>query len=89
MGGGLAGGDIPQLDDLFFWGYFDGLTPGEDIDGKLRPKCLFIGNKQVRFFSDDTADMIRESTVGIRNVWTAFHHENLGFFIEPAQTRRT
>jgi hypothetical protein len=89
MGSHLTSGDFPQFDNLFGGGYFDGLAPGAHIHGKLRPKRLFVGYKKVGFFSDYIADMIREPTVGIRNIRAPFHHENLGLFIEPPETRRT
>ena len=59
------------------------------IDRKVRAEELFAGNQQARFLRDHTRYMIRKAAVRIRNIRSAFDHNDLGLFIQPTQARRT
>ncbi len=46
-------------------------------------------HQQARLAGDHAADMVGQPAVRVRNVRSAFHHEDFRIFIQPAQARRT
>ncbi len=59
------------------------------IDRELLAKRLFRRHQEARLFFNHAADMVRQSAVRVRNIRPAFDHEDFGFFVQPAQARRT
>ena len=90
----MFGGYLPGYMILEFHGFVcrrdpDHLTARAHIDGELFAKGLFRRHQEARLFFNYTSDMVRQPAVGVRNVRSAFHHEDFCIFVQPAQARRT
>ena len=55
---------------------------------KCRAEELLARDEQARFLLDHARDVIRQTAVRVRHVRAALHHDDLGFFVQPAQPRR-
>ena len=89
LGGDLAGRVVLEFHGFLFGRDADHLALRPAIDGELRAERLFRRHQEARLFFDRASDMVRQSAVRVRNVRPALDHEDLGFFVHPAQARRT
>ena len=65
------------------------LATRPDVDRELLAKGLFRRHQEARLLFDRAADMVRQPAVRVRNIGPALDHEDLSFFVQPAQARRT
>jgi len=87
---GAAQPDISGRDhSLLPWRNSDRFAVRPHIDRKIPAKHLLVRNDQARFLRDHASYMVGQSAVRVRDVRTAFDHEDIGLLIESAQTRRT
>ena len=63
------------------------VRPG--VDREVLAKELLARDQEARFLRDHAADVIGKSAVRVGDVWPALDHDDLGFFVQPAQTRCT
>ena len=89
LGRYLAGCDIAEVDGLLVRRDADGLATRSSVNGELRAERVCIRDQKTRFLFDDAADMVGQTAVGVRDIRSAFHHEDLRVFVQPAETRRT
>ena len=80
--------DIAQFDGLLRRVDGDRLAPRPRVDVEHGPEHLLRGDEEARLLRDDAADVVRQPAVRVRDVRPAFHHEDFGLLVQPAQARR-
>ena len=88
LGRHLAGCDVAQLDGLLVRRDLGGLATRSHVDGELGAERVRVRDEKTRFLRDDVADVIGQPAVRVRHVRPAFHHDDLGLFVQPAQASR-
>ena len=81
-------GVVLQLHGLLLGRDADHLAPRPHVHVEEAFEHLFGRHQEARLLGDHAPDMVRQPAVRVRNIRPAFHHEDFGFFVQPAQARR-
>ena len=85
----LTGNVVLQVDGFLFGRDANHLATCPHIDRELIAERLFRRHQEARLFFNRPSDVVGQSAVRVGHIRSAFHHEDFGFFIQPAQSRRT
>ena len=89
LGRDFAGLHVAQVHGLLLGINRDGLAVRARINREHGAKHLFRPHQEARFLFNHAADVVGQSAVRVRDIRSAFHHDDFGFFVQPAQARRT
>ena len=89
LGRDLAGLHVAQLHGLLLWIDGNRLAVRARINREHGAKHLLGPHQEARFLFNHAADVVGQTAVRVRDIRPAFHHEDFGLFVQPAQARRT
>ena len=85
LGGQRAGSAVLELDGLVLRGDADHLTTGTAVDGERLAKGVRRRQQQAGLLRDHAAHVVRQTAVGVGDVGSPLHQDDLRLLVQPAQ----